>query len=626
MKYTVKKIKSLLDKEKVDYTCKMRKKALISLLVNMVDPKYYLLAMTVKQLKDKLRSIKKSLCGKKSDLIERIWKNEANDIISEEAKEDHVHPEESKINRTEYGDIIEEYSENQEDIVQILEKHGVQYKSSDGNETLIDLLVEHVDIRFKFWKFNQKELRAECRKRCLLKRGGKQGMIKRLWGAGFEDAERTLNDLPPISPIKYKVHTTETAPPLHREPISEFLRMKTTKELLSDYKTFTGKDPCDIPAEVATIEDLSHAVDHFNRQKDLDDIFKTKLDLDTLSVIMSFHSSDSSDQVMRIRMIEDAEQYGNHEIIRLIGQTLEQMESNGENPEYIDGNSIELRRSQLFLMKEKNVPASFPVTFAKYYNTYIRGDPSRFEGAYDDLERKMLLCMSSGRVFDEKTYSSWKMVLNYDDRLTMRQRMNELDKLRVELDTTTHNRINMAGIYKLCEEGYYCLDEVTQEDIDNVALLGTHSEIQIMKYMYEKLYEPNIEERKHKLDELLQAGAHHKYDTGEYLFKGGNFRKIMLRLYEFLYDDMESYKHDRCFAIRRILDICLVVIQTGIQSQWKITQDECEYGRTKERYENSHRRQIKASNRTGAELYRVKKSCRKRIGQFNKEISIKRNR
>ncbi len=531
MKYTVKKIKSLLDEAKVKYTSKMRKKSLVALLTENVDSRYYLLAMTVAQLRDKLRSRKESRCGRKTELIARIWKNETNGIIFEEAKDDH----------------------------------------------------------------------------------------------------------------------TETESQIQREPIVEFLRLKTANELVSEYKSLTGKDACDIPVRIKTIEDLSSAIAHLRRHKELDDIFKTKLNSDTLSVVMSFLPPDTYAQAMRIRMIEDAEQYGSRRTINMIGCTLEQMKNNDDLPEYIDWNSAELQRSPLFSIIKEDRPANFPSIFAKYYNTYVRGDMSRLGDIYDDLERKMTLCLSSAHELNESEYSLWKERLNYDDRLTMRQRMNTLNKLRPEIDTTVHNRIDMVGIDKLCAQGHYCLDEVTQEDIDNVALLGTHSEIKIMKDMLTKLYEHNNAKRKNKYDELLRIGAHGEGSSkfiaknigvgtpyvieefGPYMeYPGGNFRKAMARLYGFVYDEMIPYYRLTCPSntwqvVQKKLEIFLLVAETGIQAQWKMTRDEWEHGRTQERYDNAMRKKIEARKRGGHKARRIDGHLEYMAKQVGKGIARKKN-
>ncbi len=460
----MKTLKSLLDKAKVEYTRKMRKKALITLLTDNVDSRYYLLAMTMIQLRDKLRSRKESHCGRKAELIDRIWKKETNELIS----------------RTKYGDIIESYSENKADIIQILRKHRVRYKSSDEIETLIDLLAEHVDIRFKFWKFDIDKLESEYRSRQIwgLVADGcdidydfyidescdKQVIVDRLWNFGLEDARRSVVGLPAIGPTNHRIHT-ETAAPLHREPISDFLRLKTVEELISEYKAFTGKDV--MPGKVKTVEDISRDVARLCHQKKLDAIFGKRLNPDTLSVVMSFLPTDTYDQDMRVKMTEDAKQYiiSDRSISSRIIGTLQEMQFYNETPEYIDEDATELRRSQLFLVDEGGIGPYFPAIFAKYYNTYIRGDMSRLEEAYDDLKRKSTLYKSSGRVVNKSTYSLWKGIMNYDDRLTMRQRMDKLNILRPKLYTLYYDdglsmSQKMANIEQETEEDYSLWNEI----------------------------------------------------------------------------------------------------------------------------------------------------------------------
>ncbi len=610
MKYTARKLRSLLDKAKVHYYgCEStKKKKLIALLIEKVDRRYYLLELTSKQLRDKLYSMGESEVGRKDELIKRIWDKKI------------------KINRTEYGDIIKMHSEDNAGIMQVLDQYDVKYKTSDKRQTLIDLLAEHVDIRFKFWGYDKDELKAKCKERevKLEYDADKQTCAAGLWKLGLEDAYRSVSELPPIGPTNHRIHT-EAAAPLHREPISDFLRLRNFEELVSAYKSLTGKVV--IPSEIVTIEDLSRAVGHLEYQNELDNMFKTKLGSDTLSIVMSFLPTDTYDQDMRIKMIEEAEQYGNREIIKLTWSTLDEMIFYREWPQYIDEDSTELRRSQIYLKRLRGgFPASFSATFAKYYNTYIRGDVSRIPDVVKDLESKYDLCLSCAHNLEGKDEEWWKDSLNYDNRFTMRQRMDKLNKLRSELDTTVHKRIDMARIKKFRAHGPYCLDEVTQEDVDNVALLGTYSEILIMKYMYKRLYEPNIEDRKHKLDELLREGSRGKgSDIRLGTFPGGNYRKAMTRLYEVIYGEMEKYTRNNFEKLSLIFDICLLISLTGVQEQWKMTRYEWGHGRTQERYDNFERKKIEAHKRTGRRLRKIEWSCQVHAIRVGKGIPRKHN-
>ncbi len=481
MKSTVKKIKSLLDEAEIKYTSKMRKKDLVASLVKNVDSRYYLFAMTVKQLRSELHSRNESRVGRKADLIERIWNKETNNLA-------------------------------------------------------------HID------------------------------------------------------PTNHRCHT-DTEAPLQTEPISDFLRLKTGEELMLEYNRLTGRNS--IPEKLSVVEDLSSAVAYLSHQKVLDDIFKNKLNSDTLSVVMSFLPTDTHDQGMRIKMIEDAEQYGCREDIRQIIQTLMEMQLYNETPEYIDENATEFRRSQLFLKEEETVQSRrrFATIFAKYYNTYVRGDVNRLDDAFDDLERKMTLCLSSihhGLV--ENEYVKWKQILNYDDHLTMSQRMNKLNKLRPEIDTTEVTRIDMARLRKMDTSNHRdseYLDEITQEDLDNASLLGTYNDIKIMIMLEE--YCHGIDTKTiPTLDDLLRDGA-------SYIpFKGGNFRKAAVRL-DWLFGDVWKNRMPYSYYVssKRILDICLSMADTGVQSQWKMTRDEWKNGRTQEREYNAERIILEYSKRTG---------------------------
>ncbi len=444
-------------------------------------------------------------------------------------------------------------------IKSLLDEAQVKYTTTMRKKDLTELLSRNVDSRYHLFAMSTKQLRAELYAIDEPQIGKKATLLERIWNKKTND---TI--------------TEEADTPLYREPISDFPRMKTAEELTSEYKAFTGE--VDIPKTLDNIEDLSDAVSKLSCRKFLDDVFEKKLDPDTLSVIVSFLPQNIDDQTTRMEMIEDAEQYGSYHNIELIIQTLKQMQFYNEAPEYIDGNSKKLRRSQLFLRhKRKGFPSNFAKTFAKYYNTYIRGDTRRYKGAYDDLERKLILCMSSAHELEGNLHSEWERILNYDG-LIMACRMRKLNKLRPELDTTAHNRIDMNRLLDLIWWGSNLRRRVTQDDRDNVALLGTYDEIKIMTLMIHDAYEtfqfPNAVPTIEQLEELLRRGAYERDYIGNLHFKpfpGGNYRKAMVQLYGFMSNEMVLHNPNGAWIISNLLNACLAVAQTGIQSQWKMT-------------------------------------------------------
>ncbi len=506
MKYTKTEIKKEMNKFKVKFKKGMTKCALVAKLAKEVDYRYKLWGKTVKQLKSLAVGKLSFFGGNKETIVKALWdKYTEKPVVSAE-------PEKP-------------FLASRPDIINKLEANKVSYDTQSTKQQLLDLLVENVDFRYQMWSMTIDRIRRVVSDAGRCYTGSKVEVIGKLWKLRDTLLMRALAGFQFIK-IDTDAVFTEADPPMNREPISPFLKLRTGG------------------------------------------------------------SFNTLDDMVRIKMIIDAENYGNGYSIRCFMATLEEMVFYDNLPEYIDGNSKHFRKSQYYLAYNPiGHRRQFARKFAEYYNKYIRGNIDRIEQAYEDLESKRILTYSSAsRDFGKGLVELWNKALGYSpkDNISPVIRMVTLDRLRPKLDTTVWNHIDTVKADKFVQKGIDLYNMrtnrkdisglITQEDLDNVDLLGSRSQIAIMynaanHWAFRARFFPGVDSESDYMpsfETALKYGPSMD-DEAEGGFPGGQYRESMVRLFALIDNNINQIgsSRDVNMTLQKILRNFLTISEEG---------------------------------------------------------------
>ncbi len=562
MQYTKADIKAEMKKERVTYTCRMRKIDLIRKLAKERDSRYKLWGKTVKQLKKDALLKGVSQKGNKEQLVNALWN------YKPKTHKPKAHKPKARVS-------VCQFLGRRKDIIKKLEDNQVEYNKKDNKETLLDLLVEHVDYKYKLWQMDIDQLTPLAYRVKIASPGNKRlPMIKKLWKKNEAVLRRGIAGFGYVGEHP-NAPEHEVDPPIMRPPMESFLKMTTFEELVEEYKELSGYIMVRMDL-LDNLEKLTEAVSILRMQDMCEGILrddKTVLDADTLSVIMSFSDSSDDNNKLRIKMIQEAEYYGGGYNIEAFKETLKEMTFHNTFPEYIDGNSPHLRKTQLHLPGGRGTKMHFAKRFAEYYNKYIRGDISRLRAAYEDLDRKKVLVYSSSPKALKNVSVRWNDALGYTNdnkqKISPVDRMAILDTFRPKIENIECNTIDMSRISQFIDRHTGTFkSEITQADVDNAALLGTCIELRMMtetihywnrsgKYSYpDKLgYMPSFAK-------VMKQGPYAEPGwQGVLGFVGGDYRTAMVKLFGFINDylvmvgDLKTQNERLLNAIRTISSI-----------------------------------------------------------------------